>query len=456
MTTLTPNPQAQNMMLLDAVDINLDPVKDPRIRSYVISGLLVLSLFIGGSFTWALSSKLDGAVVAPASLVVEGNRRTVEHLEGGIIRAIRVSDGDYVQAGQLLVELDSSDVDVDLNVLGSQLTDLGIRRARLTAQLSGDADFRQEETLASLPGVAGDAAAQLNFLTQKQLFEHEARARSAEADILEQRIISLTAQGDGLEEQRLSNARQLEITVAELSNLEVLLDKGLIAASRVNARRIEIERLGGIDASLRTQQIQATNQIGELRLSGLSQARLRSEALSTELAAVETQLAVVVSQFKGAAERQKRISVTAPASGRVVEMNVFTVGGVVRPGAPILDIVPDDEELIVEARVNTADIEKLQIGQATRVRLSAFDQGNVPEARGVIFDISADSLEDSRTGNEYYLARVKLDQEQPETVAKLELLPGMPADLFVNTGERTALSYLTKPLSDRIARTFIE
>ena len=140
----------------------------------------------------------------------------------------------------------------------------------------------------------------------------------------------------------------------------------------------------------------------------------------------------------------------------MVEMTVFTSGGVIRPGEPILDIVPVDQPLIVEARVNTADIEKLFIGQSSRVRLSAFDQGDVPEAEGIIVDISADSLEDERSGDFYYIARVQLNETQTDDIAALELVPGMPADLFVNTGERTALSYLTQPLSDRIARTFIE
>ena len=180
------------------------------------------------------------------------------------------------------------------------------------------------------------------------------------------------------------------------------------------------------------------------------------DILAVEIADVEAQLSAIEPQYDGATERQKRIRIAAPSSGRVVGMTVFTTGGVVRPGAPILDIVPDNDALIVEARIKTTDIEKLRIGQTTRVRLSAFDQGDVPEASGKIFDISADSLEDKRSGEEYYVARVMLDADQPDTVDELELLPGMPADLFVNTGERTAISYLTKPLSERVARTFIE
>ncbi|WP_299402089.1 HlyD family type I secretion periplasmic adaptor subunit [uncultured Roseobacter sp.] len=456
MTRLIPNRPTPDILRLEDYNRVLDQPADTGIGRFVIFGMLVMACFIGGSVFWAQSSKLDGAVVAPASLVVEGNRKTVEHLDGGIIRSILVADGDFVEAGQTLLELDSTDLDVDVNVLGNQLGDLLVRRARLLAQINGADSFVVNETsemrLIDLPQQEWAAA----YLTQRQLFDAEKRARTTEAEILSQRITSLKDQVAGLEEQRASNARQLDITRMELGNLQSLQEKGLVAAARVNARRIEIERLSGLDASLRTQQAQATNQIGELQLTGLSQQKLREEAIAVELAAVEAQLALVEPQFLGASERLKRVVVIAPASGHVVGMTVFTTGGVVRPGTPILEIVPKDDPLVIEARVNTTDIEKLHIGQKTRVRLSAFDQGDIPEANGRIVDISADSLEDDRTGDPYFVARVKLDTEQPDTVADLELLPGMPADLFVNTGEKTVLSYLTQPLKERLARTFIE
>ncbi|MGC3939018.1 HlyD family type I secretion periplasmic adaptor subunit [Roseobacter sp. EG26] len=455
MTALISAPRTQEVLRLEDYNRISGPAAEPRIRGFVLAGIAMLIIFLGGSFYWAFSSELDGAVVAPASLVVEGNRKTVEHLDGGIVRSILVSDGDFVQAGQTLVELDSAELDVDLDVFGSQLGELTVRRARLMAQINGASVFSQKD-VAEASRVAKEEYWHSAYLTQKQLFATEARARQTESDILDQRIESLRDQVAGIQTQRGSNARQLEITKTELRNLETLFDKGLVAATRVTARRIEIERLRGIDASLATQQAQAENQIGELKLAHLSQQKLRDEAIATELAAVDAQISVVAPRYAGATERLKRIYIAAPADGRVVNMSLFTAGGVVRPGEAILDIVPADNPLIVEARINTADIEKLKVGQSTRVRLSAFDQGDIPEATGQIFDISADSLEDDRTGESYFIARVKLNADQPKAIADLELLPGMPADLFVNTGERTAISYLTQPLSDRIARTFIE
>ncbi|WP_299732686.1 HlyD family type I secretion periplasmic adaptor subunit [uncultured Tateyamaria sp.] len=426
------------------------------IKGFIFFGLFVVACFIGGSAYWATASKLDGAVVAPASFVVEGNRKTVEHLDGGIVRTIAVSNGDLVEAGQTLLELDSTDLGVDLDVIKSQLSDLMVRRARLLAQLQGSADFSEGAVAATLSVAMEQADWAAAYATQKLLFDVEHRSRVAEKALMEQRVDNLEDQVGGLQAQRDSNTRQLEITLQELANLQTLLDKGLVAVVRVNARRVEVERLHGVDATLATQETQARNQINELRLAAVGTQTLRDQTLSGELAQVEAALASLAPQYVGATERLKRVAITAPVSGRVVEMTVFTAGGVVRPGMPILDIVPVDQPLIVEARVNTADIEKLYVGQSSRVRLSAFDQGEVPEAQGRIVNISADSLEDDRTGEFYYVARVKLDREQTEDIAALDLVPGMPADLFVNTGERTVISYLAQPLSDRLARTFIE
>ena len=426
------------------------------IKGFVILGLLIVAGFIGGAAYWAMESRLDGAVVAPASFVVEGNRKTVEHLDGGIVRSILVTDGDLVEAGQTLVELDSTDLDVNLDVIKSQLGDLSARRARLVAQIRDQDRFDRSDVVATMRVDMDSTDWTDAFVTQKLLFDAEIRTRAAEQNLLEQQIANLRDQMQGLQAQRQANARQMDITRVELGNLETLHAKGLVAINRINSRRVEIERLVGVDAALTTQEAQARNQISELQLASIGEQTQRAQAVSTELAQVEALLATLEPQYVGAAERLRRVAITAPVDGRVVGLTVFTSGGVVRPGEPILDIVPVDQPLIVEARVNTSDIEKLFVGQSTRVRLSAFDQEEVPEATGMITEISADSLEDERTGEPYFLTQVRLDQTQPQDLNALELVPGMPADLFVNTGERTVLSYLAQPLRDRLARTFIE
>jgi len=418
--------------------------------------MCVLIFFVGGSVYWAINAKLDGAVVAPASFVVEGNRKTVQHLEGGIVSELLVKEGDFVEANQVLMRMDSTDNDVNLDVLGSQFTELNIRRARLLAEFGESNSFTIADLASVISGNAGEQKIQAIFATQKQLFDAQLTTRESEEEILTQRVSSLEREIDGLEIQRSASARQLEIAKTELSSFTQLLKKGLTQVSRVNAVKREIERLKGQDAAFTTSQARALNQIGELRLSALGQKKVRKEAITTELAAIEAQISAIEPQYLGALQKQKRIEIKAPVSGHVVNMSIYTRGGVIRPGEPVLDIVPTGEELIIEAKVNTTDIEKLHIGQSTRIRLTGFDQTDIPEAIGQIVDLSADSIRDERTGADYYVARVKLDVQQSENVAKLEFVPGMPADLFVNTGERTAISYLMQPLNERIARTFIE
>lgn len=441
---------------LDDMPIVYDVNDEPRIGRFVWFGLLTLIAFVGGAGYWSISSKLDGAIVAPASFVVEGNRNAVEHIDGGTVRSILVKDGAFVEKGQTLVRLDSAEIDVDLNVLGSQIGDLSVRRARLLSQINGQDSFTEAEVLDHIQDGMDRLTWYAAYLTQKQLFDTEARARRTEAEISAQRIDGLLAQVDGLQEQRVAGRSQLEITQEELAGLQTLFDKGLVTAPRISGLKVEMARLAGGDAALRTQIAQAENQIRELELTGVSQQKLRDEAIAAELAAVEAQLALVLPQYLGAVERRKRIDIVAPSSGRVVNLDISTDGEVIRPGERILDIVPAGQGLIVEARINPADIDKLQVGQSTRIRLSAFAQSDVPEATGHITDISADALEDERSGEEYYMARVKLDAVQPDNVAALDLLPGMPADMFVRTGERTAFAYLAQPISERLARTFIE
>ncbi|MEL6433559.1 MAG: HlyD family type I secretion periplasmic adaptor subunit [Pseudomonadota bacterium] len=448
----------RNQSVLQLEDYNRlhDETAGSGIKGLVAFGVIVVATAVGGAGYWAMSSEIDGAVVAPGSFVVEGNRKSVEHLDGGIVRQILVADGDLVDAGDTLIELDSSEIDVDLDVLRSQVGELSVRRARLMAQLQDRDMFDLAFALEHLSMASPDDDWLATFDTQKLLFDAERRRRVAQRELLQQRIQSLQDQVAGLDIQRQSYARQLDITKKELTNLEILLAKGLVAAARVNSRMIEVERLTGVDASLSAQQAQSFNRISELKLARISEETQQNEAISADLVQVEASLATLLPQYEGAQQRRKRVALKAPVSGRVVSLSVFTAGGVVRPGETILEIVPDNQPLLVEARVNTADREKLSIGQPTRVRLSAFDQSDIPEATGKIVDISADSLEDDRTGHFYYTAHVRLDENQNENLRDLDLVPGMPADLFVNTGAKTALTYLAQPLQDRLIRTFIE
>ena len=448
----------ENRMLVVEPGHNLAKTTSPRtgLWPYVLFGLFVLSFFVGGALYWGLTAKLDGAVIAPASFVVEGNRKTVQHLEGGYVRDLLVKDGDFVQANQVLVRLDSTENEVELDVLGGQFIDLTVRRARLLAELQEKERFEFSELISTIDRSVEPRKLEAVFLTQKKIFDAQLNVRRSSEEVLNQRITSLEQEIDGLQEQRAANDRQVAIALEELVVFEDLFKRGYTAKSRVNNVKRELERLKGQIASFKSSQARARNQIGELRLTSIGQNRERREAAIAELASVEAQISSVEPRYLGAVQKQQRIEVKAPVSGRVVNMNIYTKGGVIRPSEPILDIVPADEELIVQARVNTTDIEKLHIGQTTRIRITAFDLTDIPEAHGQIVDLSADSVKDEATGVEFFVAKVRLDKVQSEHVRDLEFIPGMPADVFVNTGQRTAINYLTQPLRERIARTFIE
>jgi len=430
--------------------------KPAAFSKFVLLGFFVLISFFGGSIYWSLNANLNGAVVAPASFVVKGNKKTVQHLDGGIVSELLVTEGDYVEANQVLIRMDSTDNDVNIDVLGSQYTELSIRKARLIAELDEKSNFELIDVKVAFSESVQKADIQNTFFTQKKLFDAQQKSRQSEEEILQQRIASLDEEIKGIKEQRASNSRQTELAKAELVTFETLFAKGLTQKSRVNSVKRELERLRGLDASFITSRARALNQIGELKLTGLGQQKLRKESVTTELAAIEAQIASIEPQYMGALQKQSRVEITAPVSGKVVNMSIYTKGGVIRPGEPIMDVVPLGEELIVEAKINVTDIDKLRIGQASRIHLSGFDQTDIPEATGMIIDISADSIQDERSGEDYFVARIKLDEEQAANVASLEIVPGMPADVFVNTGERTAISYLMQPLNERISRTFIE
>lgn len=427
-----------------------------NITLHVFLGLFALLALFGGAGYWALSAQLDGAIVAPASFVVESNRKTVQHLEGGIIKDLLVKEGDYVEANQVLLYMDATSDEVNLDVLGNQLAELYVRRARLTAELSGadvfEFNINHYPIIERLP-----ANVQSSLLSvQKSLFEEQLQARKGEAEVVEQRILRFQEEVAGLGNQRDGTHRQIAIIDKEIKSFEELLRRKLIAGSRVNALKRERERLLVSDAQFETGQARALNQISELTLSVIGDKRLRREAIATELATIATQISSISPQYFGAEQKLQRVAVMAPVSGRIVNMQVYTNGGVLRAGDTILDIVPQSDELVVEARIATADIEKLYVGQDTRVRLSAFDQTDVPEASGEIIGLSADSLTDERSGARYYVARVRLGEDQPAVVRDLDFVPGMPADVFINTGDRTAFSYFLKPLNDRLARTFVQ
>ena len=418
---------------------------------YVWFGLLVLLGLIGGLAGWSVTAKLDGAVIVPGTFTVESSRKTVQHLEGGVVSQILVGEGDLVRKGQALLRLDSTIDRANLGVVESQLDELLARRARLLAE-SRDAEAL--EFPFELLGRRSDPDVVVILAGQKELFVARRSSREAEAALLRQRISRFQEEIAGVQAQRASNRREIAIVEKELDGLRRLFEKGYATITRLLALERAAERIRGEIAEHNASIARARNGIEELKLERIQSARDFREAATAELRQIEPQIATLKERQVAAAQRLERVEVKAPQDGIVVGLQVNTIGGVIRAGDAILDLVPAGEDLVIEARVPTADVDRVAEGQTSRVRLTAFDQATTPEVAGEVIAVSADSFEDESSGARYYNARIRLSDKDRWSKEGIDLVPGMPAEVFIQTGSRTALSYFVKPLTDRLSRTF--
>ncbi|WP_282607075.1 HlyD family type I secretion periplasmic adaptor subunit [Pelagibius sp. Alg239-R121] len=434
---------------------NLSVVDAPRdgLGVYVWVGLILLIGLVGGLVGWSVTAKLDGAVVVPGTFTVESSRKTVQHLEGGIISELLVGEGDLVRQGQVLLRLDSTIDRANLGVVEGQLDELLARRARLRAESRGIEAIAFPSLLLER---RGDPAVEAILAGQEELFFVRRASRAGQAELVQQRIARFREEIAGVQAQRVSSKREIAFVDEELVGLRKLYKKGYATLSRVLSLEREAERIRGEVAGHNASIARARNGIEELKLE-LAQADrdLREEA-TAELRLTEPQIASLQERQVAAAQRLKRVEVTAPQDGVVVGLEVNTIGGVIRPGDAILDLVPADEDLVIEARIPTDDVDRIAQGQASRVRLTAFDQSTTPEVTGEVIAVSADSFTDEVSGTRYYNARIRLTDEENWSENGIELVPGMPAEIFIQTGSRTALSYFVKPLTDRLSRTFTD
>lgn len=418
---------------------------------YAWFGLVVLTALIGGMVGWSMTAKLDGAVVVPGTFTVESSRKTVQHLEGGIVSELLIGEGELVRQGQVLLRLDSTLDRAGLGVVESQLNELLARRARLLAE---SRDAESVDIPAELIARQSDPAVAIILAGQQELFTARRSSREGEAALLRQRINRFQEEVSGLQAQRASNRKEIAFVEEELIGLRSLYDRGYATLTRVLALERQAERIRGEVAEHNASIARARNGIEELKLEGVQSARDFREAATTELRQIEPQIATLQERQVAAAQRLKRVEVKAPQDGIVVGLQVNTIGGVIRAGDAILDLVPAGEDLVIEARIPTADVDRVVEGQASRIRLTAFDQATTPEVSGEVIAVSADSFTDEASGARYYNARIRLAEEDRGLNGGLALVPGMPAEVFIQTGSRTALSYFVKPFTDRLSRTF--
>jgi HlyD family secretion protein len=424
-----------------------------RLRGLIIAGTLVAAAFFGGFGAWAALAPLASAAIAPGTVTVDSHRKTVQHLEGGIIAELLVRNGDDVAAGQVLLRLEDVESRAAFDLLKGQHRALLAQEARLIAERDGQSEPAFAPELLSLsadPAVAEILAGQRRILASRN------QVLEGQTAVLHQRIRQYEAEIESLKAQIDSGEVQLRFIAEELSGVGELFEKGLEKKSRLLALKREAARLTGMQGDYQGRITQAEQGIAEARMESLSLKEQRDAEVATELREVQVELAEVTDKLRAAQSRLQRTEILAPQAGVVVNLRYFTAGGVIEPASPILEIVPAGERLVVDARLDPMNIDEVRAGMAAEVRLVAFKQRITPTIAGRVQQVSADALVDEQTMRTYYVARVEISPAELDGLNSVELYPGMPVEVMIATGERTALDYLLAPVAQSFQRAFRE
>ncbi len=426
---------------------------DDSARSAMVAGAAIMAAFFVGLGGWAAFAPLNSAAVAPAVVKVEGNRKSVQHLEGGIVKELRVREGDKVASEQTLILLDDTQARAAVDVFSKQYDELTAQEARLIAERDGAAAVQFPQALLARraePDVAAIIAGQSN------LFKSRRTTLTGTIDVLRKKISQTQEQIVGLEGQAAAYKRQLQSTHNENNGLRDLFKKGYVPRQRM----LELERseaaLEGQIAEVSANILRARQSIEEVNVQIVQAQSDRLAQVANDLRDVQVKLLEIGPKVSSARETLRRTEIRSPYPGVVVGLTAFSVGGVISPGEKIMDVVPEKGGLIVEATVAPEDVKDLHVGMSAEVHLTAYKQRTVPIIHGKVLQVSADRLTDTKTGAGYYLAQVKVDDQELAELKDVRLAPGMPALVMIPTGERSALDYLLRPLTDSLNKSFRE
>ncbi len=423
------------------------------IRFHLIIGLAVVLVLGGGLGGWAATAQLAGALIAPGSVVVDSNVKKVQHPTGGVVGEVRARDGDIVKAGDVVVRLDDTVTKAGLAIVTKNLNGLWARAARLEAEQRGADRITFPPQL--LDQMADDDVKNV-IGSETKLFNVRSTGRVGQKQQLRERISQLNEEIAGLSAQEQAKTREIALVEKELVGVRGLFDQQLVQISRLTVLERDAARLAGERAQFIAARAQAKGKITEIELQIFQIDKDLVSEVSKDLRETNDKIGEFVERKVTAEDQLRRIDIRAPQDGVVLQSNVHTVGGVITAGDTLMLIVPQTDSLSVEARVNPQDIDKLLIGQKTVLRLTAFNQRTTPELNGEVSRVSADTTTDQRTGQAYYTIRISLPPSEVARLGDVRLIPGMPVEAFVQTGERTMLSYLAKPLSDQFMRAFRE
>ncbi len=431
------------------------PASESRrsIRHHIAAGLAIVIVLAFGVGGWAGTMKLSGAIIAPGQIVVDSNVKKVQHPTGGIVGELLVHDGDRVKAGQVLVRLDDTVTRANLAIVTKGLTELAARKARLESERDGDDSVKFPADLLAQANNP-DVASVLDG--ERKLFELRRNARIGQKEQLRQRIVQLKEEIRGFQAQKDSKEKQTALINREAAGVQDLWKLKLVPLTKVTELQREAARLDGEAGQLIAQAAEAAGKISETELQIIQVDRDLASEVAKETREIDSKIGEFIERKVTAEDQLKRVDIRAPQDGMVFQSAVHTVGGVITAGDTIMQIVPNADQLSVESRVNPQDIDQIQLGQGTTLRLSTLNQRSTPELNGKVTRIAADVSTDQRTGQSYYLIRIAMPRDEIAKLGDIRLLPGMPVEAFVQTGERTMISYLTKPLRDQVMRMFRE
>lgn len=423
-------------------------------RMALLLGYVTLAVLVGGFGVWSVASSIAGAVIASGQVEVDQHRQVVQHPDGGVVAQIEVHEGDRVAAGQVLIRLDGDLDRSERSIVEGQFFELLARRGRLEAERADAPEIRFHPELLEAAQTRLDVAEQIDG--QRRLFEARAQTLRKALEQVAKRRDQTQSQIDGIEAQRLATVQQQELIEKELIDQRSLLDKGLAQASRVLALQREAANLAGQIGALVAQKAQAEGKVTELDLEALRLASQRREDAETELRDIGYRELELAERRRALTEKIERLDLRAPVGGLVYAMTVTTPRAVIRPAEPVLYIVPQDRPLLVAAQISPINIDEVRVGQPVALRFPAFVSRTTPELFGQVTQISADALVDEASRMSYFRAEVMLNPGEAEKLGALQLLPGMPAEVYIRTGERSPLAYLTKPFTDYFTRAFRE
>jgi len=423
------------------------------VARYMVGGLGVVFLLVGGLGVWAAATQIAGAVVAQGVVVVETNVKKVQHPTGGVVGEIRVKNGTEVQAGDLLVRLDETLTRVNLQMVVKQLDELLVREARLKAERDDRESFAVPDVLLARTGEP-DIKEILNG--EESLIRSRRDAITGQISQLMERGHQLGKEAEGIAAQISAKRKEIALIAEELEGLAELEKKQLVTTTKVAALKREKARLEGELGQYEAAAAQTSGRKTEIALQIVRLKQEMKTEVVKELREVQSKIAELAERKVAAEDQLRRIDIRAPQSGIVHQLSVFTQGGVINPGDPIMLIVPKGDRLVIEAHIAPKDVDQLFIGQQTRVRFAAFDQQTTPQVNGEVISLSADLTRDQTTGDSFFTVRIAISEADLAKLGTNKLQPGIPVDVQIKTQERTALSYLMKPLSDQIAKAFRE